>query len=130
MTGAGLAHRAQKDARQLDAPLRVFGHGRQGLELDDKPGSLQFDGTLEGAGNDLPVLAPDLGHRGALDSHWREGEIEFRIDQPPAQVETATGHQRIGRDAEAEFGRVGNSKPGKARHAGKSGRHRHRRPAN
>ena len=59
--GVGLGHAVEQDARQLDAPGRVLGHRRQGLELDHQPGRFQFHGALQRAGDDLLILRRTSG---------------------------------------------------------------------
>ena len=107
--GVRAGHGVQQDARQFDAPGRVLGHGRQRLELDHQAGRLQFHGALQGAGDDLLILHPHVRHRAGVHGHGRQGEIEFRVNQPAADGQALAGGEGFGRDAEAQVGGIADS---------------------
>ena len=101
-------HAFEQDLRDVQTPLRMFGHGRQRLKLDDDTRHFQIRRAAQRAFDDLFVVAPHLRHGAGVNGHRRQREVQFRINRAAANHHAAARGDGFGREAEDQFQRVGN----------------------
>ena len=63
----------------LGTPLRLFGHGRQELELEHEPWHLQSDSPVEDIPGHLIVVPANLSPVGRDDVNDRQREADVQI---------------------------------------------------
>ncbi|MPM64650.1 hypothetical protein SDC9_111537 [bioreactor metagenome] len=77
----------------LDAPGGILGHRRQGFNLRDEAGNIQFSCPVTDTGDDLPIIFDHVGHGFLGDKHGGQREVDLRVDGS-----SANGHAILQND--------------------------------
>src|SRR5271166_1441061 len=109
---AGGAEMTVPERCDLGAPLWLFGHGWQELELEHEPWHLQSDSTLEDIPGHLIIVTANLTPICRDDVDDRQREIHLGKDLSRSDRQTEAARDRPGGLSEHEILGIGKSQSG------------------